>query len=533
MQINDKNIQSAISKYQNGNLQTIPNALLASTGDINQCIEDAIIATFDGMSGNTLTDDEKKAVGDTYIAAILNQLKDKESQDTLNEIYRNVLGYYEDGHIKDVFIVQALKKNGLPIPSSQCMYMPNDVIDSAKQYSLSKTPQNKEFFLANVGAFYQGTNAVHIAFDNDTEYQNWLSAVNTELTNAGQSAISNSIASCFNDGLILRASYDIGAQENDENSVARIVSKHVSMMSEKICTNNAESIIPTKIIVWNINKTARTTPSEITNNKSQIHQIDAAIDLSRILTFSQIASLMELEQDMNNIRQQTARFQQLLNNVQNAAASGKIKKQRYHMEQFNVNRVTKKIEKIMNKMKNQTMSKNIRYVFADSFSRPNRRDPDDINLPGKIVTEGFYPDIHVYVDTSGSISFEDYVNSVSLLGSIAKKFDCDLYFNSFTTDISQEVLVKCRNKTINQIRKEIEKIPKISGGTSIDQVWSYISATKKNRKQISIIISDFEVSIPNHLEHPRHLYYIPTKNASKGEVEYFMNGLDEPWRMMY
>jgi hypothetical protein len=304
-------------------------------------------------------------------------------------------------------------------------------------------------------------------------------------------------------------------------------------MHEKICTNNAESVLPTKIIVWNVNKTARTTPSEITNNRSQIHQIDAAIDLSRILNFSQIASLMELEQEMNNARQQNARFQQLLNNVAAAAASGKVKKKKYRMEVFQVSRVVKKLEKLMNKMKNQTMSHNIRYAFTESFNRPNRRDPDDINLPGNVIVEGFYPDIHMYVDTSGSISFEDYVNSVTLLANIAKKFDCDLYFNSFTTDISQEVLVKCRNKSINQIRQEIEKIPKITGGTSIDQVWSYINATKKNRRQISIIISDFEVSMPNHITHPKHLYYIPTKNASKGEVEYFMNNLDEPWRMLY
>lgn len=526
-------LQSTIQKYQNGNLGILTTQPLASNNDISDMLNDSVTGMFNALSGNTLTDPEKEACGNVFITAILNQIKDKDAQDTLDLLFKNVLAYYEDGHVKDVMIVQALKQNKLPIPSAQVMYVPSDIIDACKAYSVSKDPKDKAYILANIGAFYSGIPSTHLIFDDDTDYQNWLSTVNNDIAKHPQlTPINNNIVSVISDGIILRASYDITAQENNVDSIARIISKHVSVYPHKICTNAVEMIMPTKVIVWNIAKTARASTSDILKARTELNQIDSMVDLSRILSFSAISNLTELQQQVNNARQQSTRLQQLLSNVKNMAASGKIAKKKYTMKKFDMNYTYKKIMNIEKKMHDVFVSKNIKISTAESYQRPNRRDGDNPDLPGTVQIEGFYPDIHVYVDTSGSISTEDYINSISMIAGIVKKLNCDLYFNSFTTDISQETLVTCRNKSIEQIKKEVEKIPKISGGTSIDQVWSYINATKKNRKQLSIIISDFEVHIPNHIKHPKNLWYIPTKNAVKSEIEYFMNQLDEPWRMI-
>ena len=413
------------------------------------------------------------------------------------------------------------------------LYVPSDIIDACKAYSVSKDPKDKEYILANIGAFFAGIPAAHLIFDDDSDYQTWLANVNNDISkNPALTAVQNNIASIISDGIIIRSSYDIAANENDVDSMARIISKHVSAYPFKTYTNVIESIMPTKIIVWNITKTARAATSELLKLKSELTQLDQSIDMSRILSFSAIANLNEIQQQISNARQQSTRLQQLLNNISNMAASGKVGKKKYTMKKFDMMYAAKKVMSIEKKMHDVFISKNIKITTAESYQRPNRRDNDNPDLAGTVQIEGFYPDIHVYVDTSGSISTEDYINSISMIANIVKKLDCDLYFNSFTTDISQETIITCRNKSIDQIKKEVEKIPKISGGTSIDQVWSYINATKKNRQQLSILISDFEVGVPNHIKHPKNLWYIPTKNAMKSEIEYFMNALQEPWRMI-
>ena len=184
-------------------------------------------------------------------------------------------------------------------------------------------------------------------------------------------------------------------------------------------------------------------------------------------------------------------------------------------------------------MKNVDVSKNPTYHNFDTYQRPNRREPMNPDLPGTSMDLGYYPDIHLYVDTSGSISQQDYEDSVAMLIDIAKKLNCDIYFNSFTTDISQETVVRCRNRSKGQIQKDIEKIPKLSGGTTIDQVWQYINCSKKNRRQLSILISDFYVDVPRYIKHPENLYYIPTKGTSVKYAETFAQRLPNPWRVLF
>ena len=92
--------------------------------------------------------------------------------------------------------------------------------------------------------------------------------------------------------------------------------------------------------------------------------------------------------------------------------------------------------------------------------KANRRDPDDYNKPGRITSVEYMPDLHVYVDTSGSISEANYQEAVLLLIRIAKKLNVNLYFNSFSHILSQQTLLKHMNtpgKDPAEFRRDLDK----------------------------------------------------------------------------
>ena len=104
---------------------------------------------------------------------------------------------------------------------------------------------------------------------------------------------------------------------------------------------------------------------------------------------------------------------------------------------------------------------------------------------------------------------------------IAKKLNVNLYFNSFSHILSQETLLKVENKSTRQIWNEFRKIPKVSGGTEFKQIWDYINASPKRKRQLSLMITDFEWHAPSTREdHPANLYYAP---CSAMDWQYMVN----------
>ncbi|MGW0899790.1 hypothetical protein ACWD0G_22885, partial [Streptomyces goshikiensis] len=111
---------------------------------------------------------------------------------------------------------------------------------------------------------------------------------------------------------------------------------------------------------------------------------------------------------------------------------------------------------------------------------------------------------------SGSISEENYQEAVMMLIRIAKKLNINLYFNSFSHFLSQEVMLRTENKSTAQIWKEFRRIPKVSGGTEYAQIWRYINASRVRQRRLSLMITDFEWSPPSkRQDHPKNLYYAP------------------------
>ena len=142
--------------------------------------------------------------------------------------------------------------------------------------------------------------------------------------------------------------------------------------------------------------------------------------------------------------------------------------------------------------------------------RPSRRHPDDPDKPGLVVKTQFKPDLHIYLDCSGSISERDYQDAIKTCIKLAQKMKVNFYFTSFSHIMSETKKLHIKDRTLKEIYDEFKNTPKVGGGTDYEQIWHYINKSEARQKQVSVIISDFDYYAPNHyVKHPRFLYYAP------------------------
>lgn len=524
-------VTTIVGKMQANPLQQLKMYKQDASQDVNAMLNSVLTQMWNDITCNALTQDELDYCMGIFANALITNLVDKQAQADLDTLWTACLSCYSGGRYDTVYLSQELRKNKLPEPSAKCVYVVSDVMDAAKQYDMVKDAQTKSALLANLCAFYNNVNALAVLMDDEIDADNFRMLANPILKANGRQEIPQefSLVNKVFDGMMLRTDYKLGDPANDPNTEPRILMDVLTKTYPNaiLPTRTIESLIPTTLIFFNAKKLARATTSELLAAKNDLGKM-AALDRSRILSFQQMASLTQVAKAINKMNL----MQNQLNNVLAKSAlsnsTGTFK-----IASIDMSRVRKKLIKIEKKMKNVDVSKNPTYHDFETYQRPNRREPMNPDLPGNSMDLGYYPDIHLYVDTSGSISQKDYEDSVSMLIDIAKKLNCDIYFNSFTTDISQETVVRCRNRSKGQIQKDIERIPKLSGGTTIDQVWQYINASKKNRRQLSILISDFYVDVPRYIPHPENLYYIPTKDTTLSYAEQFAQRLPNPWRVLF
>lgn len=524
-------ITTIVSKLQAQSLTKLNLYAQDPAKDVDAMLSEILDAMWTDISQGCLADDERDLCEQVFANAVITNLVDRQAQADLDLLFTSCLSCYSPGKIDTVYLSQALRASKMPEPSSKCVYVASDVTDAAKQYDSAKDAASRTSLLACLAAFYNNANALFVLMDDQQALDNFKALTNPILLGAGCREIPDDfkIDGKIFDGMLLRADYKLGASENSPNTEARIVSSVLLTTHRDVIipTRTVESVIPTVAIFFNAKKLARATTSELLAAKNDIGKL-AVLDKSRILSFSKMASLASIAKAL----QKQAFMQNQLNNA--LAQSGKAKPAgKFVIKNIDMGRVKKKLLAIEKKMKNVDVSKNPTYHNFETFQRQNRREPDNPDLPGMSMDLGYYPDIHLYVDTSGSISQKDYEDSVAMIIDIAKELNCDIYFNSFTTDISQETVVRCRDRSKAQIQRDIARIPKLEGGTTIDQVWGYINATRKNRRQLSILISDFYVDIPRYIKHPQNLYYIPTKDTSPQYAQTFASKLQNPWRVLF
>lgn len=159
--------------------------------------------------------------------------------------------------------------------------------------------------------------------------------------------------------------------------------------------------------------------------------------------------------------------------------------------------LAKKIEQNMRNKQVHQKTQHISKSIKKTFNRPNRREPDNDFKPGKLKKIAYLPDIHLYVDTSGSISIDAYKFALYSTVQLAKKMKTNLFITSFSDKISEPIVLdKVRQQSVKQLTERALKIPTVSGGTEFENVYTTIALRakqalkNKQAPEFNILLSD-------------------------------------------
>lgn len=439
------------------------------------------------------------------------------SQTALNYQANNLL-------FKEMFSVIGANKVKLPMPGPTAMYKINiDVIPSCKNYLAGNCDFNTVFASF---AFTFRPNVLAVAFKNENDFNSFKSLVAKYATrpNLPSETVSklNDFAmeklSDLTDNLILR-----GTDTDDQGAYAfsRVLMK--LLMSDPdahlMPFDIGELFNPTKLILVNLDKHAHATTTEI---KQTWEEIKKASSLKfNILSPKHLRHLPRSSKSNNAIRQHLAQ----LNNQKAQASINKIKP--LSSKRPSNKLLILEILHLINHLGKVNQSSNTYKLTTRTFNKPNRRHPDDYNLAGRATRIGYKPDLHIYLDTSGSISEDNYEQGIKACIMLAKKLNIDIYFNSFSHYLSPCYKLPLKGRSLKQIYAIFQMIPKVDGGTEYANIWHYINHNKTRQKELSLCITDFGYCPPNeHFNHPNNLYYVPI-DASPQEFKYIYEYANE------
>lgn len=482
-------------------------------------------------NGKKLTEDDITAlVVDAYIN------NNPAAELAVKELLASTMIYYDKAPqmpVDSLFSVQALVKENathpgvppLPFPSQTIIYTPaQDVIPTARQF-LGGVCSYEKFFVAL--AYYARPDTLGFYFVNERSFEDFKAWFDIQVQPMYASGVlSNATCNIIKDFMNVKldnltetfALRDLPDENVEEFSFARIIVAALMNYTKQVSDAEfgclpfslRELYTPRTITLVNVEKHSRASATSIRDEWDIISQ---AVSM-KITTTSQ-KELNRLTASAKNLRKAAkgavVAAEMML---QNNKASGVCKPMKFRTKQPTPEEMLVIIKSILDKMQAVQSSENIFKNTVHTFSRPNRRKPEDFNLQGKTTRVTYKPDIHIYLDTSGSVSEQNYQTAIKSCIILAKKFNMNLYFNSFSDSLSSDSLIKCRDKTLSEIFAEFNRIKKVDGGTDYEQIWHYINQSDKRKREFSIIMTDFEwVWRQNRfVKHPRNLYYLPLES---------------------
>ncbi len=443
-----------------------------------------------------------------------------EAESLLKDFYKQTLRYFDkDYDVNALFPIQAGVKAGLPMPSPTIIYDPaTDIIPAAKDLLTGNI--DGETFMANL-AFYAKADALVCYMLTESVFEDFKNFINQNLQTL-QSVIPSETLNLLNQfnglklnvltqALMIREDHQ---HKLEEYSFPRVIIEFLF----RFLNNNGsagimpftvtELVIPQNLIFVNVEKHARATPKEIAKEWKDIRE--ASKNPIRVLNKNQITKLDALQKNLQHMQNRAAAFNNNRKSMVTRMKNTKFQKTAIQPRDYAI-RIKKKIDQLGFTQKSQ----NIYISKTKTFGRPNRRDPNNPNLMGKFQSQKYKPDLHLYLDTSGSITQAQYQDAVKAAIMLAKKLEINLYINSFSHVMSTTSLLIVRDRSPKQIFADFIKIPKVTGGTDFAQIWTYIDASQKRRQELSIIITDFGYTAGHtYQHHPKNLYYMPCSNAN-------------------
>lgn len=180
----------------------------------------------------------------------------------------------------------------------------------------------------------------------------------------------------------------------------------------------------------------------------------------------------------------------------------------------------RRIDAALRRMNAPRRSLNTKSRDFKTMTRSNRRAPDNPDKAGRSTINRYIPDIHIYVDSSGSISKEQYAASVIAVARLAKKLDVNLYISLFSDSLTRPYKIMTKGKSLKNIVFQIHHLPSITGGTDFSLVWDYIDQHPRAAKELAIMITDFEYTYyGSRPAIPANLLYMPINNSYWGNIK--------------
>lgn len=312
----------------------------------------------------------------------------------------------------------------------------------------------------------------------------------------------------------------VTGNNNDPNSFNRIVNYILNQLPNtkytKILPLNLHAMLnPIGFSFINIESLINSDNLSYRHELKELEKITNRLVAFKVTKLSKIQSAKTISQSINQ-KSHKKEYTKKRKSIRT-----KRKSQGFSKTLPSANTQLKRLVKIVNHHISTMMSDNTYKNVRTTFMRPNRRHPNDPNLRGTIQTTKFRPDIHIFLDTSGSISEDQYKTGVTFLIKIAKKLNTNLFFTSFSHEITTPVKLKTKNASVKQIYHQIQLIPKASGGTEYENVWNMIDYLEvQNQKrhqapQLNFMITDFAYDIRSswsprtNRASTKMLYYLP------------------------
>lgn len=465
-------------------------------------------------NNNTMTKEQVRKI----LADCMGSIVDIAAEKTINDLWAKTLSEFFPGlNATSVFLAQANFKAKMPLPSANVLYTAADINDGCK--NLLSTGDDS-MLVANTG-FFIPEPMVAAWFLSAPVFDGFKTFVQNTIQPMAQ-FISGDDMNKFNglanmhldlvEGLMLRNNA-VSKQDTAPYAFSRILIKLLMLYAQQnpgqcgiIAPYVQELIYPTNLIFFDVDMIAKSPVNKLDHLLSDIKSVIKA--KYKPIGLKTLAKLSALAQNQ--------RIMSIQYNMHTAGLgndpTGKRALFRFAKAPIHHKNLCKRIIKIIEKEVNVAASENYSKTISASYMRANRRNPDNFNLPGKSVRLTYKPDIHIYLDTSGSIDEENYKQAILTCIAMAKKLGINLYFNSFSHVISGCAKLHLRGKSAAGIYKEFQRIPKVDGGTDFTLVWDYICdpAHSYRMREISIMITDFGFYVPEgRFAYPKKMYYVP------------------------
>ena len=414
---------------------------------------------------------------------------------------------YKDSRIqnyKNIIANSILLKQKLPLPSANIKYTyDEDIQRQAKAYLTSPTDDNlQELNNGLIGTLIErpiNDSWNFVLIKNKQEYDQIKDTID-QLINQSQvdpdtQKKATDIQSIQLDDHTTFNSWVTG-QDNDANQINRFITKALIQNQTDWLPLNLHALIqPLGFSFINLETLINSDQHSYNTELNQIANVTNKLVNFKLTTFKKVATAKSINQSMQKPKQHQKQYTKTANMIAQRKQAGFQKTMPSFKQQLN------RLVQIVNSQTSQIMSDNSYKQTRTTFMRPNRRYPDDPNLRGSIQTTHYHPDLHIYLDTSGSIEERQYRSAVTMLIMITQKLKTNLYFTSFSHEILPPVKLITKNVSPAIVYSEIKRIPKASGGTEYENVWNMIdtigrqSHVNAQAPRLNFVITDFEYDL--------------------------------------